>query len=121
MTEPIKLPPDCPCDGECVTPIACGKGCRLALNLSPHSKAQFDDAVRTAIEQATADLRRERDEARAELARLATAAQKVIDRMQMDIDDGSRPDQWSMEDMVRTLRTPLSPVNEAMVEAGDSV
>jgi hypothetical protein len=99
-----------------------------------------------AVEQATADLRAEltregalreqvaddlaraiqraekaeadRDEARAELARLTTAAQKVIDRMQMDIDDGSRPDQWSMEDMVRTLRTPLPPVKEATDDQG---
>ena len=44
----------------------------------------------------------------AELVRRETAMQaaieKVCRRMQMDIDDGSRPDQWSMQDMQRTLR-----------------
>ena len=46
-------------------------------------------------------------ETQAELDRLTTAAEKVIDRLQMDIDDGGRPDQWSMQSMVETLRAPI--------------
>jgi hypothetical protein len=35
---------------------------------------------------------------------MQAAIEKVCRRMQMDIDDGSRPDQWSMQDMQWTLR-----------------
>jgi hypothetical protein len=39
-----------------------------------------------------------------EVARLRAAIELVIERLQMDIEDGERPDQWSMESMVETLR-----------------
>jgi hypothetical protein len=48
----------------------------------------------------------------AQVQALRQAADKVIRRMQMDIDDGSRPDQWSMEDMVRTLRAAMKDKGE---------
>ncbi len=43
----------------------------------------------------------------AEIERLRAALNHIIDRLQMDIDDGGRPDQWSMEDLVRTARAAL--------------
>ena len=54
-------------------------------------------------------------EAEAERDALRAACSIVADRLQMDIDDGSRPDQWSMQDMVRTLdaaRAALKKVKE---------
>ena len=32
---------------------------------------------------------------------MAAALDLIVRRLQADIDDGSRPDQWSMEDLVR--------------------
>jgi hypothetical protein len=62
-----------------------------------------------------AELKRVRCAAAEGLASLqarAEAATKALDyiarRLQMDIDDGSRPDQWSMEDMVRKARAATS-------------
>jgi hypothetical protein len=34
--------------------------------------------------------------------KMAKALEYISRRLKADIDDGSRPDQWSMEDMVRT-------------------
>lgn len=39
----------------------------------------------------------------AEAQRVRDAFEHVKRRLQMDIDDGSRPDQWSMEDLVRKI------------------
>jgi hypothetical protein len=40
----------------------------------------------------------------------------VARRLQADIDDGSRPDQWSMEDMVRKVRAALAAERQAAPE-----
>ena len=42
-----------------------------------------------------------------EVARLREALEHIVRRLQMDIDDGGRPDQWSMEDLVRKARSAL--------------
>ena len=52
-------------------------------------------------------------EAEAECDALRAACSIVADRLQMDIDDGSRPDQWSMQDMVRTLDAARAALKEA--------
>ena len=31
----------------------------------------------------------------------------IVRRLQMDVNDGSRPDQWSMEDLIRTAKAAL--------------
>ncbi len=51
----------------------------------------------------------ELDRLSAELARAHAALQHIIRRLEMDINDGGRPDQWSMEDLVRTARAALAP------------
>ena len=38
---------------------------------------------------------------------MAAALDCIVRRLQMDVDDGSRPDQWSMEDMIRTAKAAL--------------
>jgi len=38
---------------------------------------------------------------------MAAALDCIVRRLQMDIDDGSRPDQWTMEDLVRTAKAAL--------------
>ena len=38
---------------------------------------------------------------------MAAALDCIVRRLQMDVDDGSRPDQWSMEDLIRTAKTAL--------------
>ena len=38
---------------------------------------------------------------------MATALDCIVRRLQMDVDDGSRPDQWSMEDLIRTAKAAL--------------
>lgn len=43
----------------------------------------------------------------AEIQELRDALDHIARRLQMDIDDGSRPDQWSMEDLVRKARAAL--------------
>ena len=35
--------------------------------------------------------------------KMADALQHIKRRLQVDINDGGRPDQWSMEDLVRTI------------------
>lgn len=38
---------------------------------------------------------------------MAAALDHIVRRLQMDVDDGSRPDQWSMEDLIRTAKAAL--------------
>ena len=38
---------------------------------------------------------------------MAAALDCIVRRLQMDVDDGSRPDQWTMEDLIRTANTAL--------------
>lgn len=38
---------------------------------------------------------------------MAAALDCIVRRLQMDVDDGSRPDQWSMEDLIRTAKAAL--------------
>jgi len=38
---------------------------------------------------------------------MAAALDCIVRRLQMDVDDGSRPDQWTMEDLIRTAKTAL--------------
>jgi hypothetical protein len=38
---------------------------------------------------------------------MADALDCIVRRLQMDVDDGSRPDQWSMEDLIRTAKAAL--------------
>ena len=38
---------------------------------------------------------------------MAAALNRIAGRLQMDVDDGSRPDQWSMEDMIRVAKAAL--------------
>lgn len=48
-----------------------------------------------------------------EVQRLREALEHIIRRLQMDIDGGSRPDQWSMEDLVRKANSALTqPTNK---------
>jgi hypothetical protein len=35
---------------------------------------------------------------------LVEALERIASRLQMNVDDGSRPDQWSMEDLIRIAR-----------------
>ena len=42
-----------------------------------------------------------------ERLRASALIERVIERLQMDIDDGSRPDQWSMQAMQADLRNAL--------------
>jgi hypothetical protein len=45
----------------------------------------------------------------------------IVRRLQMDIDDGSRPDQWSMEDLVRTAKAALDTTQaEAILRERDA-
>lgn len=43
----------------------------------------------------------------AEIERLRAATDYVIRRLQVDVDDASRPDHWSMVDMIKTLRAAM--------------
>ena len=52
---------------------------------------------------------------------LIGALQYIIRRLQMDIDDGSRPDQWSMEDLVRVANDALKAQQPDPVAAMDEV
>ena len=38
---------------------------------------------------------------------MAAALDCIVRRLQMDVDDGSRPDQWTMEDLIRTAKAAL--------------
>jgi hypothetical protein len=38
---------------------------------------------------------------------MAEALDCIVRRLQIDVDDGSRPDQWSMEDLIRTAKAAL--------------
>ena len=38
----------------------------------------------------------------------------IVRRLQMDIDDGGRPDQWSMEDLVRKATSAIAALDAAM-------
>lgn len=38
---------------------------------------------------------------------MAAALDCIVRRLQMDVDDGSRPDQWTMEDLTRTAKAAL--------------
>ena len=40
--------------------------------------------------------------------------QLVIERLQMDIDSGDRPDQWSMEAMQQNLKAALEKIDTAI-------
>src|SRR5687768_6877392 len=42
------------------------------------------------------------------------ALEKIARRLQMDIDDGGRPDQWSMEDLVRVAAGPIAALTAAL-------
>lgn len=45
-------------------------------------------------------------------AGLTEALEHIIRRLQMDIEDGSRPDQWSMEDLVSKARKAIKAFGE---------
>jgi hypothetical protein len=49
------------------------------------------------------------------------ALEHISRRLQMNIDDGSRPDQWSMEDLVRKAASALSAARSVLdsPEAGE--
>ncbi len=38
---------------------------------------------------------------------MAAALDFIVRRLRMDVDDGSRPDQWSMEDLIRKAKAAL--------------
>ena len=38
---------------------------------------------------------------------MADALERIVRRLQLDVDDGSRPDQWTMEDLMRTAKAAL--------------
>lgn len=38
---------------------------------------------------------------------MAAALDCIVRRLQMDVDGGSRPDQWTMEDLIRTAKAAL--------------
>ena len=38
---------------------------------------------------------------------MAAALDCIVRRLQMDVEDGSRPDQWTMEDLIRTAKAAL--------------
>ena len=38
---------------------------------------------------------------------MAAALDCIVRRLQIDVDDGSRPDQWTMEDLIRTAKAAL--------------
>lgn len=38
---------------------------------------------------------------------MAAALDCIVRRLQLDVDDGSRPDQWTMEDLIRTAKASL--------------
>jgi hypothetical protein len=38
---------------------------------------------------------------------MAAALDCIVRRLQMDVDDGSRPDHWSMQDLIRTAKAAL--------------
>ena len=40
----------------------------------------------------------------ADLESMAAALDYIIRRLKMNVDDGSRPDQWTMEDMIRIAK-----------------
>ena len=40
-------------------------------------------------------------------SKMASALDYIARRLQMDVDDGSRPDQWTMEDLIRTAMAAL--------------
>jgi hypothetical protein len=42
---------------------------------------------------------------------LYDALKSISSRLQMDIDDGSRPDQWAMESLVKTASSAMSKAN----------
>jgi hypothetical protein len=42
---------------------------------------------------------------------LYRALESIASRLQMDIDDGSRPDQWTMESLVKTASSAMSKAN----------
>lgn len=64
--------------------------------LTPQQVAEARDAV---VKLAARD---------AEAERLRAALEYTAKRLQLDIDDGSRPDQWSMEEIVRKANAALS-------------
>lgn len=39
---------------------------------------------------------------------LVEALERIARRLQADVDDGSRPDQWSMEDLIRVANTAIA-------------
>ena len=38
---------------------------------------------------------------------MAAALDCIVRRLQIDVDDGSRPDQWTMEELIRTAKAAL--------------
>ena len=50
--------------------------------------------------------------------KMAAALGYIVRRLQMDIEDGSRPDQWTMEDLIRTARAALPSDNSHDVATG---
>lgn len=38
---------------------------------------------------------------------MAAALDCIVRRLQMDVEDGGRPDQWTMEDLIRTAKAAL--------------
>ena len=48
------------------------------------------------------------------------ALEHICRRLQMDIDDGSRPDQWSMEALVRKAAPAISQLSKALEDGGEA-
>lgn len=59
------------------------------------------------LESLVAQLSQGRDALAKRVEALEAAADYVVRRLSVDIDDGGRPDQWSMEDMVRKLHAAM--------------
>ena len=80
------------------------------MSITPDEAADADAGLIADSSPATVDRQPTLANIAQRAGRRLEAAQKMADalqhtkrRLQMDINDGSRPDQWSMEDLVRTI------------------
>lgn len=69
-------------------------------------KENWDDAVQASKADA-AELAEFKAQAAVTIQAMAIALDLIVRRLQADIDDGSRPDQWSMESLVQKAREAL--------------
>lgn len=73
-----------------------------------HARVVDQDATIAAYKDVKDWMRAEIERNREAIAELVGALDYTARRLQVDIDDGSRPDQWSMEDIVRRCRTAIA-------------